>query len=114
MNPVDACSVASVPSPGLTPVGRADDIPFMEGRQVMVDGRRVAVFNTEAGFVAIGGACPHQGGPLADGLLSETCVTCPLHGFRIELATGEVLSGGEGRVPVYEVVERDGVLLVRA
>ena len=40
------------------------------------------------GFRAVDGACPHEGGPLADGLVADRCVTCPLHGWRFDLRTG--------------------------
>jgi len=95
-------------------IGATIDVPFMEGRSVALDGeRRIAVFHTTDGFVALDAACPHQGGPLADGILSESCVTCPLHGWRIDLRSGEVV-GGEGRVAVHDVIERDGELFVAA
>lgn len=97
----------------LHPVGRVGDIPFMEGRSVTVGGRRIAVFSTAEGYRAVDAACPHEGGPLSDGIVASGCVTCPLHGWRIDLATGAVVSGGEGGVRAYEVVERDGELLVR-
>ena len=79
----------------LLAVGRAADVPYLEGRRVTVAGVGVAVFRTERGFAAIGGACPHRAGPLSDGIVSERCVTCPLHNWRIDLETGEVVSGGE-------------------
>ncbi|MGH2803457.1 MAG: Rieske 2Fe-2S domain-containing protein [Thermoleophilaceae bacterium] len=104
----------SAPASTLRRIGRAADVPWLEGRSATVDGERVAVFNTERGFVAIGGACPHSGGPLADGLVSESCVTCPLHNWRIDLHSGMVVAGGEGRVPVYELVERHGELYLSA
>lgn len=95
-------------------VGRADAVPFMEGRSVALGESRVAVFHTESGFVALDAACPHEGGPLADGIVSASCVTCPLHGWRIDLRSGEVVGGGEGRVAVHEVAERGGALFVAA
>ncbi len=91
-------------------VGRADDVPHLEGRRVTVAGVAVAVFRTEDGFAALGAVCPHQGGPLSDGIVSARCVTCPLHNWRIDLETGEVVSGGEGHVAAYDLVERDGRL----
>lgn len=91
-------------------VARASDIPVLEGRAVSVAGRRIAIFRTESGFRAIDADCPHRGGPLADGLVGDDCVTCPLHNLRIDLTTGEVLSGGEGAVAVHPVRERDGWL----
>jgi nitrite reductase (NADH) small subunit len=72
----------------------------------------VAIFRTPEGWFALGGHCPHQGGPLEDGLVAETCVTCPLHNWRLDLSTGRVIVGGEGSVPVYEVRERAGELFL--
>ena len=69
-------------------IGRVEDVPLLEGRSVTVAGRRVAVFRTAEGFHAIDAACPHEGGPLADGLVADSCVTCPLHGWRFDLRTG--------------------------
>lgn len=93
-------------------IGRAADVPLLEGRSVTVAGRRVAVFRTPGGLHALDGACPHLGGPLADGLVADRCVTCPLHGRRFDLRTGAERSGHAG-VTVHEVVERDGELWLR-
>ena len=93
-------------------IGKADDVPMLEGRSVAVGGRRVAVFRTPDGFRAIDGACPHAGGPLADGIVADRCVTCPLHGLRFDLETGKA-GTGDARVTVYEVAERDGGLWLR-
>jgi nitrite reductase (NADH) small subunit len=93
-------------------VGTVDDVPELEGRSVTVDGRRIAVFRLPDGWAAIDAACPHRGGPLGDGLVADRCVTCPLHGRRFDLVTGEE-HGGEDAVAVHEVDERDGVLWVR-
>ena len=93
-------------------IGHVGDVPLLEGRSVTVAGRRVAVFHTPEGFHAIDGACPHLGGPLADGLVAERCVTCPLHARRFDLRTGAERSGHPG-VAVHEVLERDGELWLR-
>jgi nitrite reductase (NADH) small subunit len=97
---------------GFVWVGSAADVPALEGRSVSVEGRRVAIFRTERGLAAIDAACPHRGGPLSDGIVAGDCVTCPLHGLRINLESGEA-TGGDGRVTVHEVLELDGQLWVR-
>lgn len=93
-------------------VGRVEDVPVLEGRSVAVGDRRIAVFRTAQGFHALDDACPHRGGPLADGLVADSCVTCPLHGWRFELRSGAALGDHPG-VAVHEVLERDGELWVR-
>jgi nitrite reductase (NADH) small subunit len=93
-------------------VGAVDDVPLLEGRSVTVDGRRIAVFRLPDGWAAIDAACPHRSGPLGDGLVAERCVTCPLHGRRFDLITGEQ-HGGDDVVAVHDVEERGGKLWVR-
>jgi nitrite reductase (NADH) small subunit len=73
-----------------------DDIPIGEGRQVTIEGRKLALFRTRSGWFALDAACPHLGGPLADGIVSEQTVICPMHDRRFDLATGEARSGGCG------------------
>jgi nitrite reductase (NADH) small subunit len=41
-------------------------------------------------------ACPHKGGPLADGLVGGTTLICPLHAWKFDLATGQALFGDCG------------------
>jgi nitrite reductase (NADH) small subunit len=93
-------------------VGTVDDVPELEGRSITVDGRRIAVFRLPTGWAAIDAACPHLGGPLGDGLVAERCVTCPLHGRRFDLVTGEQ-HGGDDVVAVHEIAERHGEIWVR-
>jgi nitrite reductase (NADH) small subunit len=94
-------------------VGVAADVPLLEGRSVEVNGRRIAVFRLPDGWAAIDHACPHTGGPLADGIVAARCVTCPLHNQRFSLETGERQDApGEG-VRTYEVRERAGQLELR-
>ena len=93
-------------------IGRAADVPLLEGRTVTVGSRRVAVFRSRDGYHALAARCPHRGGPLADGLVTEGCVTCPLHNWRFDLRTGAGLGGHPG-VERFDVLERDGELWLR-
>jgi nitrite reductase (NADH) small subunit len=94
-------------------IGHADDVPLLEGRSVVVGERRVAVFRLPDRWAAIDHACPHLGGPLSDGIVSDQCVTCPLHNQRFSLLTGERQDKPGGGVQTYEVRERAGVLELR-
>ncbi|MDQ2759066.1 MAG: nitrite reductase (NAD(P)H) small subunit [Actinomycetota bacterium] len=79
-----------------------EDVPLGEGRAVTIDGRRIALFRTREGWYALDADCPHMGGPLADGIVAERSVICPLHERRFDLSTGEPLSDGCG-VAAHEV-----------
>ena len=57
----------------------------------------IAVFRTEDDEVfALDDRCPHKGGPLSQGIVHNKRVTCPLHNFVIELASGEAVAPDEG------------------
>jgi len=96
------------------PIGSLDAIPLGEGRVFEVRGRRVAVFRCRNGEVhATGAECPHRGGPLADGILGEAAVICPLHGFVFDLRTGDARGRECARLVTYPVaVSPSGVVLV--
>ena len=67
-----------------------ENIPPREGRAVRVGGREIAVFNLGDRFLATDNRCPHQGGPLCDGIVTGTSVVCPLHAWKVSLASGAV------------------------
>jgi nitrite reductase (NADH) small subunit len=77
-------------------LGPVDDLPLCEGRAYSVAGRQIAIFRRRDGSLrALDAVCPHRGGPLADGLMDDRVVVCPLHGHIYELDSGcEVASGG--------------------
>lgn len=86
-------------------VATLGDVPPGTGRQVDAGGRAVAVFNVGGTIYAIAGTCTHKGGPLGEGELDATVVTCPWHGARFDVTTGQVVGPPAGRsVPAYKVV----------
>lgn len=72
---------------------------------------RVAVFHTRSGeLFATQADCPHRNGPLADGLVGEKTVICPLHAWKFDLASGK-LEGGDCKLKTYPVrVSSDGLI----
>jgi nitrite reductase/ring-hydroxylating ferredoxin subunit len=62
---------------------------------------------------ALGEACAHKGGPLAEGKLSGTRLACPWHGWMYDVRTGQCLFPGRGAsVPVYPVRVDAGAIFV--
>ncbi|HMF16630.1 MAG TPA: non-heme iron oxygenase ferredoxin subunit [Gemmataceae bacterium] len=89
---------------GFTTVAQVADIPAGKAKQVTVNGKTLAVFNSNGAFYAIDNECPHRGGPLAEGELSGTEVECPWHGARFNIGTGAHLCPPANRdVTAYKV-----------
>ena len=72
-----------------------------------------SLFNVEGTFYAIADTCTHRGGPLSQGEVGTTTVTCPWHGAQFDLRTGNVLSAPapEG-VASYKVLAEEGGIKV--
>lgn len=94
-------------------VGAITDIPPLGARVVRIDGRSIALFRTSDDRVfALLDRCPHKAGPLSQGIVHGSCVTCPLHDWVIDLESGEAKGPDEGRTERYEVrVDGASVLL---
>jgi nitrite reductase/ring-hydroxylating ferredoxin subunit len=95
----------------LVEVTETTDVPPGTARAVDVEGRAVALFNIGGSYYAIDDTCTHRGGPLSEGEVDGTVVTCPWHGARFDVTTGQVLGppAAEG-VARYDVrVDGKGV-----
>ncbi len=80
-------------------VGAAGDVPLRGARRIVISGIPIAVFRTGDGALfAIVDRCPHKGGPLSQGIVHGTQVTCPLHNYVISLETGLAQAPDEGAV----------------
>jgi nitrite reductase/ring-hydroxylating ferredoxin subunit len=53
----------------------------------------VAVFSVEGRFCATQAKCTHRQGPLSEGTLDGSTVTCPWHGSQFNVCTGAVVQG---------------------
>jgi len=94
-------------------VGSLDDIPSRGARCVNTPEGKLAVFRTAEGRVfAIEDHCPHKGGPLSQGIVHGTSVTCPLHNWVISLETGRALGADEGAVRTVPVRIEAGRLFI--
>lgn len=93
-----------------TTVAKTGDIPEGEGRAYAVNGRMVAVFNTEKGFYAIDDFCPHMGASLAGGWVEDGTVSCPWHAWRFCVNDGTWTDNPKLKVDCFEVqIEGDDI-----
>ncbi len=96
---------------GWVDIGEAESVPALGSRIVRTAKGDIAVFRTQADeYFALDDRCPHKGGPLSQGIVHGARVTCPLHNFVIELATGKAVAPDEGCTHAYDVRVENGRL----
>ena len=90
--------------PEFRKAARTGGVPPGKSKLVVVDGLRIALFrDAGGGFHAIDDACPHMGGPLSDGDLCGTVVTCPWHAWPFDVTSGMNPDEPEIAVPRHPV-----------
>ena len=71
-----------------TKVATVQDVPAGKARQVVVNGKTLALVNVNGTFYAIDDTCTHRGAPLSEGDVEGQELTCPWHGARFDVTTG--------------------------
>ena len=79
------------------------ELPTNSVIEVMVRGEPYAICNAGGNISAMWGICPHAGGPLGQGQISDGRVVCPFHLWEFDCRTGENDFDAATRVPTYEV-----------
>ena len=74
-----------------------EEIPRLGSRVVQTGKGDVAVFRNGSDEVfALRDQCPHKGGPLSQGVVFDRKVACPLHGWVVQLDSGEAVAPDHG------------------
>lgn len=94
-----------------------EDIPRLGSRVVrheedggVID---IAIFRTQGEVFALRNKCPHKGGPLSEGIVHGKQVTCPLHGWKLYLETGEAVAPDVGCARRYPVKVENGAVFLQ-
>ena len=96
-------------------IGSLDDIPRQGARLVKTAQGCVAVFRTMDNQVfALDDRCPHKGGPLSEGIVHGTSVTCPLHNWVFDMNTGSAQGADQGTVRTYPIRVQQGRVMIDA
>lgn len=96
-------------------VGAPEDIPLRGARRIASPAGDIAIFRAGDGAIfALRDACPHKQGPLSQGIVHGHAVTCPLHNWVIDLATGEPTGAdaGKGCAPAIPVLVEQGRIFI--
>lgn len=85
---------------------KTNEVPKGMIRELQIDGKVIALANVDGKFYAIDNVCLHRGGPLAEGEMAGTSVTCPWHGWQYDVTTGKSLMNSAVGVRTYPVEVR--------
>jgi nitrite reductase (NADH) small subunit len=88
------------------------EVPAGTIREFQIEGKAIALANVGGQFHAINNVCLHRGGPLADGPLEGSIVTCPWHGWQYDVTTGKVSQNPSVGVDSYPVEVRGEEIFV--
>ena len=115
------------------PVCKENELADGATRIVTLENLQVAVIRHGGKYFAYRNFCPHQGGPVCEGVRmprvidvvdkngrykgqsydeSDMHIVCPWHGYEFRLTTGEHVGDKRVRLKKYEVVERGGQVYV--
>ena len=97
---------------GFTAVVAVDGLVAGRGSTYRVGEHNVALFHVGDRWLAIDDACAHEDGPLGEGSLEGTVVTCPYHNWRYDVSTGACLTEPERRQACYATKVADGFVWV--
>jgi nitrite reductase/ring-hydroxylating ferredoxin subunit len=90
------------------------ELPEGQMRCVEADGTAVMVARTGGALYALSNHCSHRGGPLHDGTLEGTQVSCPWHDSVFDVRDGALIHGPAAYPqPAWDARVRDGRIEVR-
>jgi len=93
-------------------VGPVDMLSENEATVVRAGHHAIALSRTVDGWGAIANRCPHQGGPLGEGMIEGCWLICPWHGWEYDPKTGETPGPFDDKVPSFSVEVRDDRVFV--
>lgn len=98
--------------PNFVKVAKTSELKPGDGRVVECDGRQIAVCNADGRYYALDNTCLHRGGPLGEGFMDGTTLTCPWHGWQYDVTTGQCMMNPAAKVTTYPTkVEGDDILI---
>ena len=91
---------------------KTSEVPNFGKKEVTLSGKSLLLVNIKGQFYACDNECPHQGSPLAGGIVKDGVISCPRHGYRFNLKTGDCSDSPGLELKVYPTEVRDDELFV--
>jgi Ferredoxin subunits of nitrite reductase and ring-hydroxylating dioxygenases len=93
-------------------IAEKGEVSSGKGKAFKINGKQIAVFNQD-GFHAMDDLCVHQDGSIAPGKLEGDIVECPLHFWKYNIKTGQLVDYlKDVKLETYPVQSRDDGLYV--
>lgn len=71
---------------------KVEDLPAGTKKAAKINDTWVLVCNDKGRLLAVSNWCSHQKKPLVNGRMRHCAITCPVHGAKFNLQTGEALN----------------------
>lgn len=97
---VRICSQSELP--------KVDDV-----REFTAAGKAICVANLGGAICVLDGTCPHEGGPLGEGMVEDGHVVCPWHGYAFDPRSGATENDPDLKAVVFESKVENGELLAK-
>ncbi|GAA0319324.1 Rieske 2Fe-2S domain-containing protein [Sphingomonas oligophenolica] len=88
-----------MPGQNFIAVAPLTEVPQGSVKRVEIGGRSILLCHTRDGIFAVENRCSHAEQPLECGRVKNGWISCPAHGARFDLETGEPL-GGPAELPI--------------
>ena len=79
-------------------VAKTEELKSRTMKMVMAEGREILLARVGDKYFATDDRCPHMKGDLSQGKLEGTVVTCPRHGSRFDITSGQVIRWLKGGI----------------
>ena len=94
-------------------VATVTEIPPNGRKSIVVDDVPALLVRVGNDFFAVEDVCSHDGQPLTDGPVADGAITCPRHGAKFDLKSGQALCMPATRaIPNFAVQVREGEIFV--
>jgi len=87
--------------------------PEGEVAEFTVQGRALCVAHIGGAVAVLDGTCPHEGGPLWEGIVEDGRVVCPWHAYAFDVHTGATEQDKDLKAEVLEATVADGEVRVK-
>ena len=86
---------------GFVKVANTSELTNGSKKKIYVGDKVILLSNVNGSYYAISDKCPHMGGSLGEGVLKDGIITCPKHGAKFDVKTGEAV--GEAKMLLLKI-----------